>query len=141
MPRLLVMMLFAFPLALFPACGTGGDTEVASPGVGQATEEVELPENVVRVVLTDFDVEMPENVTPGVKVFEIVNDGVLEHSFEIEGGGLEKRLTVNLPPGGRGTLEAELNPGTYTVYCPLGTHQERGMAMELRVLDEAAATN
>jgi hypothetical protein len=139
--RLLGAVLLALPLALFSACGTGADTEVASPGVGGATADVEHPENLVRVVLTDFDVEMPDSITPGLKIFEIVNDGVLEHSFEIEGGNLEAGLRMNLPPGGRGTLEAELAPGAYTVYCPLASHKERGMAMELRVLEESAATN
>lgn len=91
------------------------------------------PDNVVSVKLGDFSVELPKTMSPGKKVFEITNQGILDHSFEIEGKGLNRKLQSNVPPGGQRTMEVDLQPGDYEIYCPLPTHKERGMSMKLTV--------
>jgi len=37
------------------------------------------------------------------------------------------RLPTDLPRGDSASLEVNLKPGTYTVYCPVKDHKTRGM--------------
>jgi uncharacterized cupredoxin-like copper-binding protein len=76
---------------------------------------------------------MPATVPAGSIVFDIVNAGTMEHGFEIEGAGVEEVLEPTLQPGETGTLEVNLEPGTYTVYCPVDDHRASGMEIELTV--------
>lgn len=87
----------------------------------------------VQVSLTDFSIEMPETLPAGPTTFRVSNDGAVEHNFEVEGQGMEEELAENLAPGGTGTLQVDLEPGTYEIYCPVGDHADRGMRMELTV--------
>lgn len=87
----------------------------------------------VQVSLTDFSIEMPETLPAGPTTFRVSNDGAVEHNFEVEGQGMEEELEENLAPGGTGTLQVDLEPGTYEIYCPVADHADRGMRMELTV--------
>ena len=87
----------------------------------------------VQVSLSDFAIDMPAELAAGPTVFTITNDGEVPHNFEIEGQGIEVELEENLQPGETGTLEVDLQPGTYEVYCPVGNHADRGMRLELTV--------
>jgi uncharacterized cupredoxin-like copper-binding protein len=61
----------------------------------------------------------------------VSNTGAETHGFEVEGQGIEEELEGELQPGDSGTLEVDLEPGTYTIYCPVNGH--RGLGMELSV--------
>ena len=41
--------------------------------------------------------------------------------------------TQNLSAGEKGTLEVDLVPGKYEVWCPVGNHKERGMDTSITV--------
>lgn len=56
----------------------------------------------------------------------------LPHAVEIEGNGVE-RSTATIEPGGTSAVTANLRPGTYTFYCPVGDHREEGMEGTLTV--------
>jgi predicted lipoprotein with Yx(FWY)xxD motif len=99
---------------------------VASP-VGEA--------NTVDVTLSDFAIDMPVELPAGPTVFNVSNTGDVEHNFEVEGQGIETELEQNLQPGESATLEVDLQPGTYEVYCPVGNHADMGMELELTVRD------
>lgn len=101
-----------------------GDAEPAMPAAGTAAVEVRLHGRTI---------EMPTTLPPGETTFTITNTGEHEHNFEIEGNGVERELESNLAPGETGELTVELEPGTYTVYCPVGDHREEGMVTTLRV--------
>lgn len=64
-----------------------------------------------------------ESVQAGAVTFEITNDGNRPHSFAIS-GEVEERLRDRIPSGESETLEVDLEPGTYTAYCPIGGHSE-----------------
>ena len=87
----------------------------------------------VAVSLTEFMIDMPAELPAGPTTFTITNDGTIEHNFEVEGQGIEEELPQNLAPGASGTLEVDLQPGTYEVYCPVGNHADQGMVVELTV--------
>ena len=60
---------------------------------------------------------------------DVSNDGNVTHSLEVEGNGLEEQALPNdLAPGDSGEITVDLQPGTYTMYCPIDDH--RGMGME-----------
>lgn len=56
-------------------------------------------------------------------------------------GGQETEWSIDsLQPGDSETLTANLQPGTYTVYCPVGNHREQGMEMTITVEEGAQGT-
>lgn len=107
--------------------GCGRDGSVPGRPAPAAADEAEP----VKVSLKEWDLGFREVVVKGEKVrFEIVNDGTVEHAFELEGeiGGEEFEVaTPLLAQGERTVLIIELPEGTYEVYCPVPGHEERGM--------------
>ena len=87
----------------------------------------------IKVELTEYEIRMPDTLRAGDNVFTIVNAGKENHSFVIEGGGLHMALPGPLPRGDSATLEAGLNPGTYTVSCPVDGHKGKGMSKTVTV--------
>lgn len=102
----------------------GGDTGTGTPALGTASVEVRLHGRTI---------EMPASLPPGETTFVVTNTGDHEHSFEIEGNGIEQELESHLQPGETGELTVSLQAGTYTVYCPVGDHRDEGMVTTLRV--------
>ncbi len=88
---------------------------------------------VVQVSLVDGAIEMPATMPAGLTTFEVTNNGTTAHNFEIEGQGIDEELERDLAPGESMSMQVELMEGEYEVYCPVGRHAERGMAMTLTV--------
>ena len=94
----------------------------------------------VNVSLVEHQIDMPASIPAGTVTFNITNNGTEEHSFEIEGNGIEEGLGANLQPGESGTLTVDLAPGTFTVYCPVGDHRAQGMELQLTVTEAEQGT-
>jgi uncharacterized cupredoxin-like copper-binding protein len=56
-----------------------------------------------------------------------------QEELEVEGQGIEEAFETNLSPGETQTIQLNLEPGTYEVYCPVGNDREQGMEMQLTV--------
>jgi uncharacterized cupredoxin-like copper-binding protein len=148
--------LFVFlPLLIALTLVLAGCPSTPAPGESAATPEeameaTEAPEmaateemtgttggamegSTVQVSLVDGTIEMPSELPAGPTIFEITNNGTGEHGFDIEGAGVEAMLEPTLQPGESGTLEVDLQPGTYTAYCPVDDHRSQGMEIELTV--------
>ena len=97
----------------------------------------------VEVLLDEFTIAMPDSVPAGTVSFEISNVGEMEHSFAIEGPGLEDgdEIADSLAPTETFVYTAELQPGTYTVWCPIGDHRGEGMEATIEVTEGAAGTD
>lgn len=151
LPQGLLALLLVFTMA---ACGDGADDDLHSDSLAVTAPQAQsdtahyagndttgyLNTNVVQVYLDDFKVEMPNSLPAGPTTFEITNRSQTEHSFEIEGQGLERALESNLPGGTTMQLQADLQPGTYRIYCPVGNHASKGMSMELTVTEAGLAS-
>jgi uncharacterized cupredoxin-like copper-binding protein len=73
-------------------------------------------------------------------VFRVANAGQIEHAFEVEGKGLEKR-SEPIVAGAEGRLNVTLKPGRYELYCPVanGAHKQAGMKATIEVAAEESA--
>lgn len=95
-------------------------------------------ESVVRVKLTEYGMELQHDdpIKPGITVFEVTNEGKMEHSFVIEGIDVMQRLEENLKPGETRSISVELKPSGYNVYCPVDDHKNKGMANVIRIPEQ-----
>ena len=87
----------------------------------------------MEVKLTEYKIEMPALIGAGATMFNVTNTGNETHGLEIEGNGIEKALKPRLKKGENGSLQVDLKPGTYKVYCPVIGHKWRGMSLDLTV--------
>lgn len=85
------------------------------------------------VQLIEYEIRMPQTIPAGRRAFHVVNAGKEVHSFEIEGNGVHVRLPSDLSAGSESHYAVDLKPGTYTVYCPVKDHKQRGMSTTLTV--------
>lgn len=99
------------------------DNPAATPTAASPTQEVHLIE---------YEIHMPDTLPAGRVAFNVENGGKEKHAFEIEGNGIEEKTDV-LPRGNTAALEVNLPPGTYTVYCPVPGHAEKGMKKTVTV--------
>ena len=114
--------------------GYGSTVSSQEPGdTKMAAAMPETEKGSVEVKLTEYKIEMPASVGAGVTTFKVTNAGEETHGFEIEGSGIEKALKPRLKKGESGSLQVDLKPGTYKVYCPVLGHKRHGMSLDLTV--------
>jgi plastocyanin len=140
------LIKYCLPIAgmffLLTACNTTNQTTQEPQISSEQSPATETPSpaarqrSPVKVELTEMSIAMPSSLPAGKTVFQVTNVGEIIHNFEIEGQGIEKEFEENLKPGETKTLEVDLKPGTYRVYCPVGSHAEQGMSMELKVVKQ-----
>src|ERR1700723_2195870 len=102
-------------------------------GQGEAATAPYSAKGSVEVKLTEYKIEMPALIGSGATTFDVTNAGNETHGFEIEGNGIEKALKPRLKKGESGSMQVDLKPGTYKVYCPVLGHKRRGMTLNLTV--------
>jgi uncharacterized cupredoxin-like copper-binding protein len=110
----------------------GGEATMGTPTAGTGESSM-VAGGQVPVSLAEFAISMPSALPAGRVTFAITNDGTITHSFEIEGNGIEKALKNPLEPGQTDMMSVNLDPGTYTVYCPIDDHRGQGMELEVTV--------
>lgn len=87
----------------------------------------------VEVRLSEYAIEMPHTLPAGPTTFLVRNEGKKIHSFKIEGPGIDAILSKPVQPQAAGELQVTLQPGEYKIYCPVGSHEAKGMTMKLTV--------
>jgi uncharacterized cupredoxin-like copper-binding protein len=87
----------------------------------------------VEVHLSEYAIEMPHTLPAGPTTFLVHNEGKKTHSFKIEGLGIDELLSAPVKPKATGSLKITLQPGEYKVYCPVGSHESKGMKLTLTV--------
>ena len=109
-----------------PAAATPTATEEAAAGGGE-TLAFSAPEDGA----LKFD-QAEATTKAGTVTVTFSNLSSVPHAVEIEGNGVEEKTETvtgaDAPP-----IEVELQPGTYTFYCPVGDHEAAGMKGTLTV--------
>lgn len=87
----------------------------------------------VKVELTEWSINLSSpTVKAGLVRLVMANVGNAPHAIAIAGNGVDRRSS-NLTGGQSETLEVDLKPGTYEIWCPVGSHKDRGMVAQLTV--------
>ncbi len=127
--RRVQFMVLAFAaigvLVAAAACGGGGSgNSGTNSGQTVPVSEAEWSITVAGTQMTKGNGNA--SVPTGTVTFSIKNDGTVDHQFEIQGNGIDKKIG-NIAPGKTGTLTVDLTAGKYEVFCPIPGHKEAGM--------------
>jgi plastocyanin len=96
-------------------------------------------QSAVTLTANEFTFQ-PSTVTvaPGTVTFNLRNSGQFPHNVQIDGMP-NAVFTDNLTAGQSASASVSLAPGTYTFFCPVSNHRERGMEGTITVAGAAAA--
>lgn len=125
---------------LLVACGGGGESAPpASPTSRQVTTQTSPAGNggsSVTAALTEFTIELSrQTFEAGTYTFVAEEKGQAPHALSIEGPGVDTVSTPVIQPGGGAeSLTVTLEPGTYELWCPVGSHKQQGMDLTVTVL-------
>ena len=120
-----------------PTAGTADNTQTMQPVVPVSKDlpsqraggaAVAAPE----VQLQEYDIRMEDVLPAGPITLQLANAGHEDHGFDVEGNGVHIESPV-LKRGDRTSLELNLKPGTYEVYCPVDGHKGKGMKRTVTV--------
>jgi uncharacterized cupredoxin-like copper-binding protein len=108
--------------------------------VQSAQEKLSVPEKspdiapgpVVQVTLRTYGIDMPESIPAGNVTFIVTNEAQIEHNFEIRGNGVDSVFPQNLASNQTRRVTVMINPGEYTVLCPVHDHAGRGMKRQIQ---------
>jgi plastocyanin len=116
------------PTPSAPATGPVSEGEPPAP-----VEPPSVPHVQVSAVEYSFSLSRT-GVPAGKVVLQFVNDGQDEHNLDLEAvEGPPTTAFANTPSKGVSTLELEMQPGSYTLFCSLPTHEQKGMKATLVV--------
>jgi hypothetical protein len=141
-PRGLLAVLAVAAALLMGGCGDGGGGDATgpqtSPPAATTPGAVASPTGsptVVTAELYDFRIELSQtSFTPGMYTFVAKEEGRAPHALSIKGPGVDSDTTPVIQPGGASQrLTVTLQPGTYELWCPVGNHRDRGMALTVTV--------
>ena len=91
---------------------------------GNAEPTARTAENTVEVSVAEDSLELSStSLDTGAVSFEVTNEGDTPHSLAIS-GAVEERIQGEIAPSEMKSLEATLDAGTYTAYCPVEGHRE-----------------
>ena len=141
--RTLSSILAAILLAACPGSRTEDASQASPPKTSTTTASPRTPASTTRldstaapvteVQLTEYQIRIADTLPAGPQHFRIANGGEAKHSFAIEGPGLSARLGSELTGGDVAELSVTLQPGTYTVWCPVDEHRGKGMQRTITV--------
>jgi len=120
-------------LALFGLAAGNAQTTVTRETKTTTVTTTSTASGTIDVKLSEYRIDMPTTIAAGPTTFKVANLGKHDHSFKIKGKGLERELAKKLDEGQSAELTVDLKPGTYTVTCPVGSHDDHGMKLTLVV--------
>jgi hypothetical protein len=101
-------------------------TAPGSPGGTAVVPDVVSGTTVV-VVLEDGHIALQgQSIPPGPAVLTVENGGKQVHNLYIEGEGINRAAGDTIPPKTTRTVDVVFKPGTYTLYCPVLDHRQKG---------------
>jgi uncharacterized cupredoxin-like copper-binding protein len=116
-----------------PETATEATTTTTATATTTTTATTTSAPSTVPVTETEFKIALPKStLAAGSYSFEVKNDGKIEHDLVVQGNGVDEK-TPTIGAGKTATLEVELKPGTYDVYCSVPGHKQAGMDLKLTV--------
>jgi plastocyanin len=107
--------------------GGGGSSEESGGGGGGETLKLAAdPSGALKFDKTKLTAKA------GKVTIDLDNPSDVPHAIEVEGNGVEEEGEV-VEKGGLSTVTADLEPGEYEFYCPVGNHEAAGMKGTLTV--------
>jgi uncharacterized cupredoxin-like copper-binding protein len=90
---------------------------------------------VVTATETEYQIVLSRtSFTPGTYTFVVTNHGLVTHSLEINGPGVnDVQLPQILGPGQSASMTVTLRPGSYDVFCQVDHHRALGMNVIIQV--------
>jgi plastocyanin len=132
----------ALAAALFAGCGDDDEEQPAAASPSPTEEATQEPaagggegETLRFSAPEDGSLKFDQGdltTQAGMVTVEFSNPSTVPHAVEIEGNGVEE-VTETVTEGDAPPIEVELQPGTYTFYCPVGDHEAAGMKGTLTV--------
>jgi uncharacterized cupredoxin-like copper-binding protein len=112
---------------------TASATHPGSPGGTALVPEV-VAGTTVLVLLQEGSIAVREQtIPPGPAVLTVENRGQEVHNLFIEGQGISRAAGDPIPEGQSATVDVNLQPGTYTLYCPIADHRTKGEQVQLTI--------
>jgi plastocyanin len=105
----------------------GAGAPAPARGEGPQTTPPSIPH--IQVTAVEYRFTLSRTTVPhGKVIFEFVNNGQDEHNLNVlPGEGPPAGSFPNAPAKGVSDQEMELRPGTYTLFCSLPEHEQKGM--------------
>jgi plastocyanin len=137
------LIALALAGALFAGCGDDEEEPAGSASTPAATEEATQEpaesggggETLAFSAPEDGSLKFDQadmTAKAGTVTVTFDNPSSVPHAVEIEGNGVEE-VSETVTGAEAPPFEVELQPGTYTYYCPVGGHEAAGMKGTLTV--------
>lgn len=128
-PRRALLALVAASMLALSGCGSDTETDATADGDAPAPVGTE-----VTAVGTEFAFELSQDsFSPGDYTFTLDNQGSMSHDLVIEGPGVDQAATSITGPGDTDSVSVTLEPGTYEIWCSVGSHRAQGMEVTIEV--------
>ena len=118
---------------------TESATHPASPG-GEALVPDVVSGTTVLVMISDGSIAVREQaIPPGPAILTVENRGSGVHNLFIEGEGISRAAGDSIAEGASGTVDVNFKAGSYTLYCPVLDHRQKGEQVQVTVGGTAPA--
>jgi uncharacterized cupredoxin-like copper-binding protein len=115
------------------ATDTATATLEGSPGGTAVVPDANAGATVL-VILEDGSIGVPdEGIPPGTAVLTVANRGEEVHNLFIEGDQIDRAAGDAIAAGDSTDFEVIFRPGTYTFYCPVLDHRQKGEEIQVVV--------
>jgi len=105
---------------------------IAGAAFGAEAGQSSPRKTTVQVTEREYRISLSTKTLPSGTVSLVVhNVGKIAHRLSISGPGLSMKTTPSIPPGATRTLTVTLGGGSFTLWCPLGSHASLGMKTKL----------
>jgi plastocyanin len=134
---LVAIPAFAAPAPAAPQPSPQPQPKEEAPTVTTPEGEAEPPSVPhVQVSAVEWDFKLSRSTVPAGKVvLEFVNAGQDEHNLNLQEAseGPSEEPVANTPAKGVVDVTLQMRPGSYTLFCSLPTHEQKGMKATLTV--------
>jgi plastocyanin len=131
--RTITILVAALALAL-AGCGGSSNKNAGSNTSGSSSSSGGGGQQLALAAPADGSLKFDKSTLTakaGKVTINFDNPSSTDHAVEIEGNGVEE--SSDTIAQAKTSVTADLKPGTYDFYCPVGSHRQQGMEGKLTV--------